>query len=1547
MLILLFLDFALAARIAVNGFMPLIFKSKYSHFILGETTKTKSDAEIYIVESAFYNQVPNDYIEVCSFREKIPEFALFSKIKTNRHISISPDVEGSETLSSIIFAYDISVTAFSPDFLISRDSDFLIKSINSINNLNNTKSERILSAADQEPSFLILPKGSQPPNGFKQVALKKTIFKFLQNAQTDFYVFTKSSSNHKNLANKICSPIYEPKTFYLYIVIFLLFVIIVAYHAYSSEFTKINTKHDFWIFDRNENILHGKDLNELDEITRSYVIHSLRVSIISNHFISTVIKMTRKEKVFVFKRNFVFPIKNKWFISFNLNENFPISDKLAFDVIVKSGDRIIDANPSIKLSSYRDYRPIHLSYTLDNNIKCLVDLPTSALAPFQPFGQLFTLILSIFYKFEDLVSNHPYFESNFSEFLDFCCKRLYARQCYFFSHNHLKYEYNELPYKKYTNEDLIARSNELINSTGFTLSNDLFDDGTRCFIHRIKSGSNDIIFLLAFLSDKVEQAFEFYALPLTSFISNFLYQNIHVEKRLKKYESSREIIKSFNTVSFIEIAIKKHSIISFDSPLIENHPATIAELKQIIKDYSIEDYQTFREELDSVIRREKVLNHHPITAIINGHKRYIEVSALISDDSTLDDQILVILAEDVTSSREMENELIECLPEIKQAFSSLAMISFTIIDNEVIIDTDELFVSLGLPIPKDRALKPLLHKDDLIKYEMLLTGERGTFRLVDNDGVSLSYSGFSDGENGYLIDLLSFAGIRDHGESLDEGLQLAASNAHIIFWAIDLRTDTVKPLYKQPTIWDSLSVERDMKFSRIIEYIYTDDREYFIQNYNDVIHYNKEQWTGEARLLRIGGIYEYHKFVITRANDFLLNCVALNINKQKEMESKLSETQRLRDLLLSSKRLALWTFRNDKTEIPFKHQSFDDMVTNDIEMNWNSLNIIHPEYRSEFAKKLELTLENGDGMEIDLPLLLNGKEIWVSFRGRFKPSMKNIVGVCIHITELRSALLQLETETRRAEIANSQKTVFLANMSHEIRTPMNGIFGMLDILATKELTTEQRLLVDSIRASTFQLMNLLDDTLKLTKIEQGDIESSPSIFSLTKAVEPIFIATALRASQSKLKFNVSISQKIPKLMFGELQLTLQIINNLVSNALKFTKQGSISINLDWQRIKHQNASQTNHSKNVSSRIENDSGSYDDDVEEICIIEVIDTGIGISPEQQRFIFDRFKQANQSVARFFGGSGLGLALVQDIVHFMQGQIEIDSDVGHGTRFTCKIPMMSIMNEYSPPFLDGKKHIIMTMIDDKLLSDSIQEWMTFHKYEIIPFESPDEIIEKISMVNTASPDKVSVDAIFVEGRKDTWQRIKHSVTRISNGKSIVICAIIEPGDQPEAVLKYTMTKPILLPNLVDFMNGIRYKKNDFKLPSQEKVCDDKTQKILVVEDNKTNQFVMKKILQNIGCPMRIAENGKEAIDALEQEEFDLIFMDCQMPVLDGIEATKIIRSCDKNYSSIPIIALTASAVEGDEETCRKAGMDAYLSKPVRIQQIKNIIAQFNNQH
>ena len=396
-------------------------------------------------------------------------------------------------------------------------------------------------------------------------------------------------------------------------------------------------------------------------------------------------------------------------------------------------------------------------------------------------------------------------------------------------------------------------------------------------------------------------------------------------------------------------------------------------------------------------------------------------------------------------------------------------------------------------------------------------------------------------------------------------------------------------------------------------------------------------------------------------------------------------------------------------------------------------------------------------------------------------------------------------------------------------------------------------------------------------------------------------------------FRLRIDKGFPAAAYGDSQLLTQIINNILSNSLKFTKTGHIGVPLKW--------------------------TYGDKewLEVVCN----DTGIGMTEKQQRVIFERFAQADNTVQRKFGGTGLGLSLVQDIVTMLGGTLNLESAPGKGSKFTVRLPMQSTYQSYAPPFPGGEMRAVLVSITDEISKLTITDWAEQVHYEVIPFRMIDDALGLIQSRR--------VDCIFIEDQEDICRRLKD----ILNKKKArpLLCAISHP--EAPTVMDMKLSKPVMPHHILNVLSKARYRQRpQVKLSRNNSTAEmsegDREKiraqaKVLVVEDNKTNQFVMKKLLGKIGVKFSIADNGLAAIEQLHNDQFDLVFMDCQMPVLDGISATKRIRASNNRFRDIPIVALTASAIEGDEETCYAAGMDAYLAKPVRIQQITNAIDRF----
>ena len=1424
-------------------------------FILG-----LEDVEAVAVDSPkFIEEKPK-----CQIFMEIPKFKIFASSVDNGRISIDPSIEGSSIIASELLKNGFSSSLF----------------------LDN--------------STYFISDGSNVAPGFNEIEIPQK-FDFLKKAYGKFNVYSKN----KKSVESICSA--EKKSNFGIFVIILILVICTLTYLYTSHSIRIfSSKISWWIFDQNGKIIFGPPPTTIDSVSfsalRAIAMNSLKRKIPTARINSVV----RNEDPIKYKWLFAFPMVNKTVLATLCSEILSEDKSINLTCKFENYNENV-TEPVISYTSPRDSKPVRINYLDKNNVNCTIYLPADVLVPFQPFGSLTTIISSTFADIKRILLQNQYTESNFFRIVESLCVKLGINHAIFFDGKKKPlFEYAAKGLSTFTEDE----REELLSKVSFSstpgIYNHVIEDKDFAFTYCLSTSSFSISVVLVLDHDNDNIVLVDFALPLVSSCCVYLYFLSYTKEQSLKFERFVNLFTTSKNFALIEADRQTQKLLLMKSSLITRKLENVDQLLEELTKISKESAGFYIKECRNLPKGGSI--KYP-AAYMKDSDRWFTISGVATAD---DDSIITLLIEEVTSIKKQEEELNNAIADLQLAMKTLGMKKFYIneADKSIHMVDDELFKQLNVDAPEDLALIPVVHPNDAQKLNDI-SGKRITVRLINSEEKQIWYSAFSDGNVGFLFCVNELVEMRNKLQTTGKGLALVTSSS-LVLWSVQLVEDNVKPLLQQPTIWDALSIDRNTKFSRFVDFLHEEDRENVVNAIENIKEGRISQWTGEARLLKVGNYYEWHKIIFALAENSIMHCLAVNIHGQKTVEIELVETQRLMDILLSSGKLMLWEFIDSNEELP-ETSEFKPGIDSRLRMSWPFVDRQIPEdNRGMF--KLRMTEcfneKHGNGtFEMNIPLIFKTGQIYVSARGKLNSTTGVVQGVCIDITDLTNTLTELEEQNKKAEEANKQKTVFLANMSHEIRTPMNGIFGILDIIASQELTTEQRVLIDSIRSSSFQLMKLLDDTLNLTKIEQGDIENNPTMFNFGSVVEPIFIGTASRARMNHVKFHLQIDRQFPLIGYADQQLFVQVLNNLLSNALKFTKSGYICVRLGWNVI----------------------GSS-----EICVLEVTDTGIGISEEQQRVIFERFSQADPSVMRKFGGTGLGLSLVQEIVRYLGGTINLKSASGKGSQFHVEIPMQSVFFFYSPPFTDHKKHIVMLNATDSYLEQTIKDWVTTNNYVAILFKKVDDILIKMQ-----SKDEI-VEVVFIEGQNDLSRRVLQVVGSKPNPPAL--CSLNEP-EEP-SVFPNKLTKPIFPHHFLHFLNTLRFGHMSTPVPLPKIETESSNMKILVAEDNKANQFVMKKILQNIGVSFCIADNGREAINMLEKQEFNMIFMDCQMPVLDGISATKEIRASQgKPYKDITIVALTASAVEGDEDACLSAGMDAYLAKPVRIQQITDIIKRFGN--
>jgi PAS domain S-box-containing protein len=660
--------------------------------------------------------------------------------------------------------------------------------------------------------------------------------------------------------------------------------------------------------------------------------------------------------------------------------------------------------------------------------------------------------------------------------------------------------------------------------------------------------------------------------------------------------------------------------------------------------------------------------------------------------------------------------------------------------------------------------------------------------------------------------------------------------------------------------------------------------------------------------------------------------MCFDITERIQAEQDLRNSEEKFRQLAENVREVFWVAAPDGEEIVYVSPAFQQVWGRSAESLYRNpacwAEAIHPDDR-ERASSLRAIQVAGEVAHSEYRIRTpNGREKWISDRafpirdqwGR----LTGVVGVADDITGQKRYEAELIRAREAADVANRAKSDFLANMSHEIRTPMNGIIGMAELTLATELDFTQREYVNGIKDSADALLAIINDILDFSKIEAGKLDLDPVEFSLRDCIGRATKTLSIHAHEKNLELLCAVPPELVDAVVGDPNRLRQIIINLVGNAIKFTDHGEVVLRV------HVEASEPE-----STTLQ---------------FAVADTGIGIAPEKQRIIFDPFAQADTSTTRKYGGSGLGLAISARLIEMMGGHIWLESEPAKGStfyftaRFATSQGHVAADTAARPGVLENLRVLV---VDDNATNRQILEKCLIF-WGMRPAAAANAAAG-LALLHKANRTGAPFDLLIVDCHMPEMDgfMLAEKILKSPEIAPLTMVMLTSGGRAGDArrckeigIAAY-LTKPILQSQLLDGLVGaLSVRSGAAPAPAGTRPSVRKPSRplrVLLAEDNAVNQRLTLRMLEKEGHTVIVAGDGREALAALERDRFDIVLMDVQMPLMDGVEATAAIRKNEKGTTHhVPIVALTAHALAGDKQRFLASGMDAYVSKPLRPKEL-----------
>jgi PAS domain S-box-containing protein len=661
--------------------------------------------------------------------------------------------------------------------------------------------------------------------------------------------------------------------------------------------------------------------------------------------------------------------------------------------------------------------------------------------------------------------------------------------------------------------------------------------------------------------------------------------------------------------------------------------------------------------------------------------------------------------------------------------------------------------------------------------------------------------------------------------------------------------------------------------------------------------------------------------------------IYLDISRRAKAEKSIRESEELFRLLSAAAPIGI--VRCDREgRIVYANQRWGEMTgrTSEAALGFGWMDALHREDRGNVERQWKTAIELGTELKDESRFITpDGRIVWIQWQTRVLRGPDGapigFVGVLEDVTQRRASEARLLEAKQAAETANQAKSQFLANVSHEIRTPMNGILGMTELALETPLNAEQREYLGMVQSCAVSLLEIIDDVLDFSKIENAKIELEQIPFSILDCAENALQPVAVRVQQKGLGLEWYVRGELPQWVQGDPTRLRQVLINLLGNAAKFTEEGKVTLGIEYLQGDAENAS--------------------------AKFSVTDTGIGIPQQHRAKIFEAFQQSDNSVTRQYGGTGLGLSISARLIELMGGKLQLESEVGRGSTFFFELHWkrgkeaeakcrQELQQKKLPP-----ARILVT--DDEEAGRELVCWLTSRWG--LETDAASSVQQAISLytksVEEGRPYAAALIGLNLAGTDG--HELAKEIRRLAPEDATALLMMSSAPQFAEDArtncygIFQRLTKPlrrgVLWESLRSALRGDAYGIAAGKKKQEEKSGPGR--RILVVEDNLVNQKLAQKLLEKSGHQVHLVANGEEACEAIRLHEFELVLMDLQMPVMGGLEATRKIRESELGTGRhTPIVAMTAHAAAQDQRRCEEAGMDGYVCKPIRPEFLRNEI-------